>query len=306
MSSHFNRSFETIKRQSVTQPMVSLSKAEIQLWRRFIESEIGFVLPTEQLGWLVHAVEATARSNQLSIEALWQRMTMDPLLRQTLLDEVLILESRFFRHPPSLDFIVNLAKASTSNRHQSHHKPFRIWSLGCANGQEVWSLAMMLASKGIDQYHILGSDVSQKALTQAKSAQYEGRTRRFIPNAYQQFLIPMISMPSVSRQNQTNDTLTDLTWQVSFKLQDHVSFIWHNIFCDDLPTGDQDVIICQNVLIYFRKFDQRDILTKLTQACAIGGHIILAPSEGLSWRPKNMRKVKHPLINAWQKISDES
>ncbi|HAR75733.1 MAG TPA: chemotaxis protein CheR, partial [Psychrobacter sp.] len=60
---------------------------------------------------------------------------------------------------------------------------------------------------------------------------------------------------------------------------------------------------CQNVLLYFRKFDQRDILARLSNQCALGGYIILAPGEALFWRPSNMRRIAHPQINAWQKIS---
>lgn len=63
------------------------------------------------------------------------------------------------------------------------------------------------------------------------------------------------------------------------------------------------MIICQNVLLYFRKFDQRDILTRLAAQCALGGYIVLAPGEALFWRPSNMRRIAHPQINAWQKIS---
>ena len=88
------------------------------------------------------------------------------------------------------------------------------------------------------------------------------------------------------------------------RLHKQVRFMWHNVFTQEPATEHlQQIIICQNVLIYFRQFDQRDILTRLTAQCALGGHIILAPGEALSWRPSNMRRVIHSQVNAWQKIS---
>jgi chemotaxis protein methyltransferase CheR/type IV pilus assembly protein PilK len=65
----------------------------------------------------------------------------------------------------------------------------------------------------------------------------------------------------------------------------------------------QQVIVCQNRLLYFRKFDRRDILVRLSKQGALGGYIIVALGEALSWRPSNMRRIAHPHLNAWQKIS---
>lgn len=340
MSLPFNRAklgqVNRQRRLTLSPPSMSLSKSQIHQWRRFIEAQIGFVLPNEQLGWLVCAVETTARLAELSFDALWLRIKTDAKLRQTLLDEVLILESRFFRHPPSIDFIVDLAKSQPScpdpintevansdllnsrcqNQPLDHQQPFQIWSLGCSTGQEVWSLAMALAANGVQNAHVLGMDVSQKALDYARRGQYDGKTRAFIPLQYQEFIHPLegnddiksgVDVNSEQQQLQSLPDNTAAPWQVSPKLRDHVDFIWHNIFADDLTKmPPPQVIICQNVLIYFRKFDQRDILTKLAKRCKVGGYIILAPAEGLSWRPKNMRKLQHPLVNVWQKISLES
>ena len=87
-------------------------------------------------------------------------------------------------------------------------------------------------------------------------------------------------------------------------LKSQVRFALHNIMDKKPPTPYlQQVIVCQNMLLYFRKFDQRDILARLSEQCALGGYIILAPGEALFWRPSNMRRIAHPQINAWQKIS---
>lgn len=67
-----------------------------QQWRRYIEQEIGFVLPDRQLQWLVNAVDHTAAVHQLTVAQLWTALPFNRELRQKLLDAVLIPESRFF------------------------------------------------------------------------------------------------------------------------------------------------------------------------------------------------------------------
>jgi type IV pilus assembly protein PilK len=301
-------------------------------WRYYIEKEIGFVLPNEQLQWLMNAVDQTASKNGLSLEQLWAAIQTDRQLRQQLLDTVLIAESRFFRHLPSILFITKLAVLASQQDGQQNEQtspnldqganagntdaPFRIWSVGCSAGQEVWSLAMSLAAQQLRNYAILGTDVSQQALTHARAGEYEARQQHLIPQSCQQFIKP-ITHSQYQRKN-SNDyradeqmasspshSATELSpWRVDSRLRQHVNFAWHNVFTQKIPTSHlQQVIICQNVLIYFRQFDQRDILNRLATQCAIGGHIILAPGEGLFWRPKNMRRISHSQVNVWQKFS---
>ncbi|OLF39613.1 chemotaxis protein CheR [Psychrobacter sp. Cmf 22.2] len=308
-------------------------------WQRYIEQEIGFVLPKEQSQWLLNAIETTATENNLSVAELWDAVQTNSKLNQQLLDTVLIPESRFFRHEPSIEFITSLAKQycaqltqntiedyssdSVKSGVDSSRGVFRIWSVGCATGQEVWSLAMSLAAKNISNYMLLGSDVSRKALTKARKGQYDQRQRKLIPSTYQHFTQSLavtdqndIQATPQYQASTTSQALPKLHldkllpnessayWRVVPELHEQVSFIWHNIFTQGLATLHlQQVIVCQNVLIYFRQFDQRDILTRLSAQCALGGYIILAPGEALFWRPSNMRRIAHPQVNAWQKIS---
>lgn len=286
---------------------------DTQQWQRYIEQEIGFVLPPIQRQWLVNAIDRTAAAHGLSILQLWRQLPSNDALRQQLLDKVLIDESRFFRHMPSIDFITECAL-----RHQrlsliddSIDETFRIWSVGCASGQETWSLAMSLASKQLVNYAVLGTDVSQKAITKARLAQYDKRQKTLIPSSCQQFIYPLHSETVPDQSTVFDSSIVESTindtqehWQIVPTLQQYVSFALHNIIGQTPPTSDlQQVIICQNMLLYFRKFDQRDILNKLSEQCALGGYIVLAPGEALFWRPSNMRRIAHPKINAWQKIS---
>ena len=297
---------------------------DTEQWQRYIEQEIGFILPNVQRKWLVNAVTQTALSYGLTILQLWQQLPINHELRQQFLDKVLIHESRFFRHQPSIEFVTECALqhqrrqlANDSNVNSSDdigaNELFRIWSVGCASGQETWSLAMSLAAKQLTHYTILGTDVSEQALKKARLGQYDKRQQALIPPHCQQFIQPLRQAsviealrfaPVATNTKQIIRNSVNAHWQVMLTLKQQVRFTLHNIINQEPPTPHlQQVIVCQNMLLYFRKFDQRDILARLSEQCALGGYIILAPGEALFWRPSNMRRIAHPQINAWQKIS---
>lgn len=276
----------------------------LSMWSRYIESQIGFVLPQTQQGWLFNAVHSTSLQKGLTIEELWQNIQHNHVLKQQLIDKVLIPESRFFRHMPSLEFITQAGLA----KQQNSADDFRVWSVGCATGQEVWSLAMCLQTAGVKAYQLVGTDVSQSSLQQAKMAVYTHRQQQQIPNQYQKFTMPVEKNDILlHKTGSTNhiDYENEHHWKIVDELKPSVRFIWHNIFLPTIPVFfKQDAIICQNVLIYFREFDQRDILSRLVNQCALGCYLILAPGEALMWRHPSMQKISHPNVNAWQKICD--
>ena len=170
---------------------------------------------------------------------------------------------------------------------------------------------MSLTAAQLSNHVILGTDVSEQAITNARLGQYDQRQYSLIPQNCQQFVYPLItknagnelSMADTSSKVERSIN-TQFDWQVAPALRPYVSFALHNVIEQKSPTSHlQNVIICQNMLLYFRKFDQRDILAWLSEQCAVEGYIILAPGEALFWRPSNMRRIAHPQVNVWQKIS---
>jgi chemotaxis methyl-accepting protein methylase len=295
------------------------------MWQRYIESKIGFVLPKTQTKWLSNAILTTAEDSQLSVPELWLAVQADARLRQQLLDRVLIAESRFFRHMPSLDYIAALAteheravaqrslvadkSLETAGIKAPKSANFKIWSVGCARGQEVWSLAMLLAHAGLTHYRILGTDVNYEAIQEAQLGRYSARELTTVPSDYSHYIQGHYIQPCETDSAMSPQTLatevavSEEGWQVSDSLCKNVTFRHHNMFTGKVATKvKQQVIICQNMLIYFRQFDQRDILARLVDHCEVGGHIILAPGEALFWRHPKMQRILHPEVNLWQKV----
>lgn len=255
-------------------------------WSDFIENQIGFILPYSQRQWLKNAILATSQQYKLTCDELWKNVQTDEQIRQHLFDQVLIPESRFFRHKESLDFICDKAK----EWQKQDQGTFFVWSAGCAAGQEVWSLAMCLQNANILNYQLIGTDVSEKSLHEAQQAMYGKRQLEQVPIGYRRFV----------------ELLPADRWTVVEPLKQRTQFIWHNIFLPEtLPTKhQQNIIVCQNVLIYFREFDQRDILSRMVAQCRLGGYIILAAGEALFWHHEKMEKVSGLNFSAWRKIRD--
>ena len=228
--------------------MIQGDSANLQQWQRYIEQEIGFILPNTQLQWLTNAIDHTATLNGLTTQQLWYQLPKNNEIRQQLLDKVLIHESRFFRHKPSIDFITRYAIDKCTD---DRSKPFRIWSVGCASGHETWSLAMSLKAAQLSNHVILGTDVSEQAITNARLGQYDKRQQSLIPQNCQQFVHPLITKNSGTELSMADASIkaersinTQFDWQVAPALRPYVSFALHNVIEQKSPTSHlQNVII---------------------------------------------------------------
>lgn len=277
---------------------------ELPLWLDYIERQIGFILPKNQHQWLANAINGTAVKHGLSLSELFLRVREDNEVRQSLFDSVLIAESRFFRDVGALNFVAEQYKQYLA---QKHTDDFSVLSVGCSTGQEAWSLAMVLekayqevrggrVGANNPNYRVLGLDVSQTSLTIARRAHYPIASLENIPTAYQ---------ACVDMQQLGDD------WQPLPAIQRKVSFEWCNVFLaqslyDSLNRScfkeiRPNVIICQNMLIYFRRFDQRDILGRLVDVLGDGGHLILSAVDGLFWQHPQTQRLHHEGANIWQK-----
>ena len=105
-----------------------------------------------------------------------------------LFNTILINVTTFFRDPEAWDYLrTDAIPAMLAAR--APHDPIRIWSAGCASGQEPYSLAILLAEElGLDDYRqrvkIYATDVDEEALTQARAASYDAKAVETVPPEY--------------------------------------------------------------------------------------------------------------------------
>ena len=180
---------------------------------------------------------------------------------QELVDRVTIQESSFFRDDAQFVAFSRhlLPQVSTS----------ALWSAGCANGQEPWSLAMLLDEQGRTDCTILATDISTTALERAERGWYSARELRGLsPTRLARYF-----------------TVCDGGYEVNPSLRRLVSFGHHNLAADAPPLtrGACEVAFCRNVLIYLTDDEISAVLERLAQLLGAGGHLFLGYSESL-WR----------------------
>lgn len=269
-------------------------------WRRYIEQKIGFVLPTAQERWLVNAVLAVMKELDMDEETLVANLN-DLSICQKLIDAILIPETRFFRDRQVVDYVAD-AFEKHLQAHLDNPIPFVVASIGCSTGQELWSLAVALEYKRtaysklynrtVSDFELLGVDASQRSLTIAKTATYNERAFAQIPNPYRRFW-----------------RMTNEHWQIMPAIQKKAQFVNCNVydeheFYKKLSHHAQklSLVLCQNMLIYFRRFDQKDILFRMTHLIKPDGLLVLGAGEGLFWQQPNMKRLSGITVNVWQKV----
>ena len=186
-----------------------------------------------------------------------------------LVGSLTISVTRFFRDAPVWSAI---ARDVVPALWDSDRPDLRVWSAGCASGEEAYSIAMlfhrhaavagMLAQ--IERLSILGTDVDTSGLSAADRAEYAEKDLNETPAPLRERYFtsepPFIPAPGVRRL---------------------VRFARHDLLGPDYPPAIQDVIICRNVLIYFDRPSQERVLEQFSRSLVLGGYLILGKVETL-------------------------
>ncbi|WP_410499260.1 CheR family methyltransferase [Chitinibacter sp. S2-10] len=197
--------------------------------------------------------------------------------RQLALDLLTTHETFFFREPKHFDWF----KAYLSRPHSSNHM-LRVWSAAASSGEEVWSIAMMLADvMGIHgTWYLMGSDISQPVLDKARAGHYPMQRCEGIPLNY-------LKSYCLKGQGSHLDTLL-----ISRELRHRVEFQVINLN-QDLPSMQSfDVIFLRNVLIYFNAETKKHVVQRCIQRLHVGGYLIISHSETITGVHHNLKLVQ--------------
>jgi chemotaxis protein methyltransferase CheR len=204
-------------------------------------------------------LQESANLAGVAVEAYVSMVDTQPAAFNDLLDRVTVQHSAFFRDPSQFVALAELARQKTNAAHHT------LWSAGCGNGQEPYSLAMLLDETGRHNWQVVATDVSFKALAQAEKARYtereiEGlsaeRRKRYltpVPGGYE--IVPAI------RRN--------------------VRIGHHNLARADASSTvpESTVVFCRNVLMYFGHEESEASIQRIAERIAPGGHLFLGHSD---------------------------
>jgi two-component system CheB/CheR fusion protein len=185
-----------------------------------------------------------------------------------LFNTVLINVTSFYRDPEAWQFIHDEVVPAVLAR-RSPDEPIRIWSAGCASGQEAYTLAMVLADSLEPEAFrhrakIYATDLDEQALTQARAASYDAKAVASVPE-------PLLAQyfDQVDGRYLFNK---DLRRAVIFGRNDLVK---------DAPISRVDLLVCRNTLMYLNAETQQRVLSRLHFALAPEGTLFLGHAEML-------------------------
>jgi two-component system CheB/CheR fusion protein len=187
---------------------------------------------------------------------------------EALFNTILINVTAFFRDPEVWKYLDDvILPGLLEQRGNTPH--LRIWSAGCAAGQEAYSVAMLLAERfGIESVRehvkIYATDVDEEALREARRAVYSGKELDDLPPGFREkYFTADRDAVCLNR---------DLRRAVMFGRLD---------LLQDAPISKIDLLLCRNTLMYFNADAQARILSRLSYSVDHNGFLVLGRAEML-------------------------
>ncbi len=187
---------------------------------------------------------------------------------QKAIDEFSITVTEMFRDPG----FYSALRANITAYLQTF--PFiKMWVAGCATGEEVYSLAILLKEEGLyERTTIFATDFNEKALEIAKEGIYPLKAMQQYTANYQK-AGGCCSFGDYYHAQYATAMMNPM-------LKTHITFANHNLVTDGV-FGEMHMILCRNVLIYFNKSLQSKVLNLLGQSLVYGGFLCLGTKESL-------------------------
>lgn len=186
----------------------------------------------------------------------------------SLFNTILINVTSFFRDLETWEYISSEIIPQIVAR-KRHYDPIRVWSAGCASGQEAYTVAMVLAEAlGIERFKsqvkIYATDVDEEALSQARHANYCTREVASIPEEL------------LEKYFEHSDSV----YTFRKDLRRAVIFGRHDLL-QDAPISRIDLLLCRNSIMYFNAEVQSKIIARFHFALNDGGFLFLGKAEML-------------------------
>ena len=130
-----------------------------------MSARIGLRLDPGLRGRLLHALQEEAAAAGLSVDSFVDALVHDPQMFQRLLNRVTVQQTSFFRDPEVFAALATHVVPRLA-------EPVQVWCAGCSHGQEAYSVAMLLAESGLQDWVVVGTDISTRALDRARQGVY--------------------------------------------------------------------------------------------------------------------------------------
>ncbi|MBW6510839.1 MAG: protein-glutamate O-methyltransferase CheR [Desulfuromonadaceae bacterium] len=210
----------------------------------------------------------------------------------SLVEALMIHVSQFFRNPSTFILLEEKILPLLINKlHAFGRSEINIWSVGCAGGEEPYSLALLLDNldrKGLE-VKILATDLSDDIIRQASQGRYEEQRLAEVP-------------PEILARYFVKE---DRHFHLAKRIRKMVTFRQHNILGKDL-FPDCDMIMCRNVMIYFSRDEQENVFRRFAKALNPEGYLILGRAETLQGNTRRLFTVDSPAERIYRRTLAEA
>jgi len=256
-------------RPSKTNRLPEAALAELSPW---IAHEFGLHFPRERWHHLEREISAAAADAGFDAVAYFHKLLARNLNsedHEALIQRLTVAETYFFREAPSLEAYVELALPKIGVDPMKGAGPHRIWSAGCASGEEPYSIAMLLHKSRRFDVEILGTDLNAYSLRKAVAGIYTDWSFRGTP--------PWVKQAHFR-------TAANNAWELAEQIKKMVTFVHMNLLDDcagPSPSPELlfDVIFCRNVLMYFTPEAITRMVARFYQCLAPEGWLVVGVTE---------------------------
>lgn len=273
-------------------PLADMSQAEFRDWQTLLEERTGVVISEQRRAFLQTNLTARMRELEVADYSTYYRQVTDgprgAVEWSTLLDRLTVQETRFFRHRPSFDVLESYLRGRLATDEQQ--QPWALWSVGCSSGEEPYSMAICAAevlndTESSRQFGVTGTDISLNALSKARDATYGVRR-------LEQMDADLCERYFSAQEDGRRKVVGDLAERICFAKLNVLEL-------GKAPMTGMDVIFCQNLLIYFRRWRRREILNRLAERLAPGGLLVVGVGEVVGWQHPDLEPVADERVLAF-------
>lgn len=220
---------------------------------------------------------ATARG-AADFLAYYALIDSDPAEFRRFIDHLTINVSEFFRNPEKFQELFEQHLPSLVHPGQT----LKVWSAGCSTGEEPYTLAILTEERFPHHpYHILATDLDERALATARAGIYAERQLANAP-------------ATIKARYFTPD---NGSWAVASRLKQRIEFRRHNLLQDEFPSG-LDLVVCRNVVIYFTREAKEKLFSQFAMALRPGGIFFVGSTESIFDSERYGLKLLSPFIYA--------
>lgn len=258
---------------------VGLLDRDFKRLSEFIHAEYGIKMPASKKTMLEMRLQKRLRN--LGLESfkeyckyLFSPKGLEAELNQ-MIDVVTTHKTDFIREPMHFEYLIqSILPEWTQTYGAGSRKKFNAWSAGCSTGEEPYSLAMILseyaqAFPGFN-YSILATDISAKVVEVAKRGIYHQDKVNVVPVALKQKYL----LKSKDKKKELVRIIPELRTRVMFKQLNFTDTHY-------APREPMDIIFCRNVIIYFDRLTQEQVMKRLCRHLCSGGYLFAGHSETL-------------------------